>query len=139
MFVWAGQELWLNTTVRRVSGSAQRPKSIVLRPETVERKTWCSKFAHSAEEEQDIALGRDNRDYFYRSRGFGHSKMNMRTALPVKSSKEEQEDDEKMNLEEEEYVVETSARRIGPGGEVKGATKLDPNLDEQTVLVNFTM
>lgn len=48
---------WLSATFCRISGSAQHPRFISFRPQTVESKTRSASFAHLDEERIIIALG----------------------------------------------------------------------------------
>lgn len=128
----SGKELFLPTTIRRTNGSAQVPDYISFRPSTTASETWCSTFAHSEEERDEIANGspRYQRSYL----DFEDSVMKLRMAQPVKTMQQEQEEAEK-----EEGFATSSSWSSGPGIRQAGGVELDNSLEEQTVLVNFTI
>lgn len=129
----SGKEFFLPTTIRRTNGTAQVPDYVYFRPSTTASETWCSTFAHSEEERDEIAFGDTSfrRNHF----DFDDGVMKIQMAQPVKTMQQEQEEAEK----EEGFETSGGSWSSGPGIRQAGGIELDNSLEEQTVLVNFTI
>ncbi|ORY89117.1 hypothetical protein BCR35DRAFT_300929 [Leucosporidium creatinivorum] len=129
----AGKELFLPTNIRRVKGSAQGPTFISFKANTIPAETWCSSFGHSDVERKTIALG-DSSAYENASPWDQDAVQKIKMAGPAKTSQEEKE------AAQQESATGSSDYYWSNEFEYRqaGGTKLNPLLEEQTVLVNFT-
>lgn len=123
-------------TVRRVHGTGS-PRSISLSPQTHSNRTWAGAFAQSPEQARLLQLGRSTNwepDMFM----FGGG-MRMTRATVFNSTMREAA--EKLLKRREEYPdgAVYSSWSSGRGEGFGNATNLNPELTEQTVLVNITV